>query len=135
VSTPAPNTGPLGEERGIGFMIVLTIVTLGIYGLYWIYKSFSEVKRHRGEGMNGILGVLSCIVIFGYFKLPQYVGRMYAAEGNQRPPVSGLSGLWVFVPYVGSFIWMAKVQGALNEYWRAKSAGSVAAVPASAANF
>src|SRR5262249_54857753 len=39
----APNTGPLGQERGVGFAIVLTLVTLGIYGIYWLYKCFSEV--------------------------------------------------------------------------------------------
>ena len=32
-----PNSGPLGEERGVGFAIVMWIVTLGIYGLYWLY--------------------------------------------------------------------------------------------------
>src|SRR5207244_5485053 len=62
VNATAPNTGPLGQERGVGFAIVMTIVTLGIYGLYWIFKSFDEVKRHRGEGLNGILGLLLCIV-------------------------------------------------------------------------
>ena len=127
----APNTGPLGQERGVGFAIVLTLVTLGIYGIYWIYKSYSEVKAHRGEGIGGLLGFLSCFIFLGYFKLPQYVGRMYRAEGNDNPPVSGLTGLWYFVPYVGGFIWIAKIQGALNEYWKAKGAGSVAAVPAS----
>lgn len=129
------NTGPFGEERGVGFAIVMLIVTLGIYGLYWLYKTFSEVKRHRNEGVGGIVGILLCLVIVGYFKLPQYVGRMYRAEGNEDPPVSGLSGLWVFVPYVGTFIWIAKVQGALNRYWSAKGAGTVASVPASAASF
>ena len=75
----APNTGPPGQERGIGFAIVMTIVTLGIYAIYWVYQSYSELKRHRGEGLNGILGVLLCLVVVGYFKLPQYVGRMYRA--------------------------------------------------------
>jgi hypothetical protein len=135
VNAPAQNTGPLGQERGIGFAIVMTIVTIGIYGIYWIYKSYSEVKAHRGEGMNGILGVLSCFIILGYFKLPQYIGRMYRAEGNQNPPVSGLTGLWYIVPYVGAFIWIAKNQGALNSYWKAKGSGSVAAVPASTTTF
>ena len=128
MNAPAQNTGPLGQERGVGFAIVMTLVTLGIYGLYWIYKSYSEVKAHRGEGLNGVVGILLCIVIVGYFKLPQYVGRMYSAEGNENPPVSGVSGLWVFVPYVGTFIFIAKVQGALNAYWKAKGAGAVATV-------
>ena len=115
----------------MGFAIVMWIVTLGIYGLCWLYKSFAEVKAHRGEGVGGVVGILLCLVIVGYFKLPQYIGRMYSTEGNQRPPVSGISGLWVFVPYVGTFIWIAKNQGALNEYWKAKGGDSVASVPAS----
>ena len=131
----APNSGPLGQERGIGFAIVMTLVTLGIYGLYWVYKSFSEVKAHRGEGVGGVVGILLCIVVVGYFKLGQYVGRMYSAEGNENPPVSGISGLWIFVPYVGTFIYMAKIQGALNSYWKAKGSGAVASVPASTATF
>jgi hypothetical protein len=130
LSATAPNSGPLGQERGIGFAIVMTIVTIGIYGIYWIYKSFDEVKRHRGEGMGGLLGFLSCFIFLGYFKLAQYVGRMYRAEGNENPPVSGLTGLWYFVPYVGAFIYIAKVQGALNAYWKAKGAGAVASAPA-----
>jgi len=130
VNATAPNTGPLGEERGVGFAIVMTLVTLGIYGLYWLYKSFDEVKKHRGEGMSGIVGLLSCFILLGYFKLGQYIGRMYRAEGTENPPVSGPSGLWIFVPYVGTFIYIAKIQGALNSYWKAKGSGSVATVPA-----
>lgn len=135
MNATAPNTGPLGQERGVGFAIVMSIVTLGIYALYWLYKSFAEVRTHRGEGMGGFVGVLSCIVIFGYFKLGQYIGRMYRAEGNDNPPVSGLSGLWLLVPYVGSFIYIAKIQGALNAYWKAKGSGTVASIPTSAASF
>ena len=135
MNAPAQNTGPLGQQRGIGFVIVLNLVTLGFYGLYWFYKSYAEVKAHRGEGVGGFVGLLLCFIIVGYFKLPQYIGRMYRAEGNENPPVSGLTGLWGFVPYVGLFIYLAKVQGALNNYWQAKGAGSVSSVPASSTTF
>jgi uncharacterized protein DUF4234 len=128
-TTSGVNTGPFGKERGVGFVIVLTIVTLGIYSIYWYYVTYADLKRHREEGVNGIVGLLLVLVIYGYFMLPQYVGRMYRAEGNDNPPVSGLTGLWGFVPYVGGFIYLAKVQGALNNYWRAKGAGSVASAP------
>lgn len=130
MNAPAPNSGPMGQERGVGFAIVMSLVTLGIYTIYWLYKSFSEIKNHRGEGLGGIVGVLVCLVVVGYFLLSQSIGRMYATEGNDNPPVSGLTGLWLFVPYVGGFIYIAKVQGALNQYWKAKGSGSVAAVPA-----
>jgi hypothetical protein len=131
LNATAQNQGPLGQERGIGFVIVMSIVTLGIYAIYWFYKGFDEVRKHRGEGLNPIVGVLLCLVIVGYFLLSQSIGRMYNAEGHESPPVSGLTGIWIFVPYVGGIIYLAKVQGALNAYWKAKGSGTVEAVPAS----
>jgi Domain of unknown function (DUF4234) len=112
---------PLGKPRGVGITIVLTIVTLGIYGLVWIWKSFAEVKRYRGQGIGGP-GVFLCLILVGYFLLPSYVGKMYEEDGQQNPPVSGISGFWVFLPYVGTFVWLAKVQGALNRFWQGKGA-------------
>ena len=128
-TTSGQNAGPLGKERGVGFVIVLSLVTIGIYTIYWYYVTYADLKRHRGEGVNGIVGLLLVFVIYGYFMLPQYIGRMYRAEGNENPPVSGLTGLWGFVPYVGGFIYLAKAQGALNNYWKAKGSGSVASAP------
>ena len=40
MSTPASgNTGPLGQPRGVAFVIILSIITFGIYSLYWVYKT------------------------------------------------------------------------------------------------
>ena len=47
VPTTAGNTGPLGQPRGIGFGILLFIVTLGFYGWYWIYKTMEEMRPTR----------------------------------------------------------------------------------------
>ncbi len=38
-TTDTGNTGPLGQPRGIGFGILLFIITLGFYGWYWVYKT------------------------------------------------------------------------------------------------
>jgi hypothetical protein len=115
--------------RGVGFAIVLMIVTLGIYGIYWMYKSFSELKAYRNEGVGGLAGVLLAFVLVSTFLLPAYVGRMYKEDG-QSPPITGWGGFWVLVPYIGSFIWLAKIQGALNRFWEAKQSGAPAAAPA-----
>jgi hypothetical protein len=121
-ATPAGTGRPLGRQRGVGFVIVLSIVTLGIYSLYWAWVSFSEVKRYRGEGVGPLVGILSFLILVGYFLLPQYVGKMYSSEGQTNPPVSGLTGFWIFLPYVGGFVWLAKIQGALNRFWQSKGA-------------
>jgi hypothetical protein len=99
-------------------VILLSIVTLGIYGLYWQYSTFKEMKDHTGQGIGGGVGLLLAILlgIVNIFLMPAEVGNMYATEGQVKP-ISGVTGFWVFLPIVGSFIWIFKVQGNLNRYW------------------
>jgi Domain of unknown function (DUF4234) len=120
-STPAAGSRPIGQQRGSGFVIVMSIVTLGIYAIYWFYKTFQEVRNYRGEGVGGLGGVLLAFIIVSYFLLPQYVGKMHAAEGKPAP-VSGMSGFWILVPYAGAYILMYKIQEALNAFWASKGA-------------
>lgn len=117
-----PRSGPLGNPRGVLFVIVLSIVTLGIYHLYWYYKSFEEMKRHTGNGIGGILGLFIAIVFapVDWFVLPSEIGSMYRGDGRQAP-MTGWTGLWMFLPIVGWFVWTVKVQRALNHYWESKA--------------
>ena len=79
MDTPASNTGPLGQPRGIGFGILLFIVTLTIYGYYWVFKTQDEVKNHSGQGVGGVLGLVIYIVVnpVTWFLVPSEVGKMY----------------------------------------------------------
>jgi ABC-type Fe3+-siderophore transport system permease subunit len=99
-------------------VILLTIVTLGIYGLYWQYVSFKELKDYSGEGIGGGLGLVLAIFIgiVNIFLLPMEVGNMYKRDG-QTEPVSALTGLWILLPLAGWFVWLVKTQGRLNDYW------------------
>jgi hypothetical protein len=121
------NTGPLGQRRGILFVILISLVTLGIYFLYWTYKTFEEMRRHTGEGLGGVLGLVIGIVIgiVNAFVIPSEVGHMYRGDGREAP-MSGWTGLWTLIPLAGWIIWVVKVQGALNRYWDSKSVGAPA---------
>jgi hypothetical protein len=126
VSTPPGNTGPLGRPRGIGFGILIYIITLGLYGLYWVYKTSEEMKQHTGQGVGGVLGLVIWILLGAVmaFVIPSEVGKMYRKDG-QEPPVSGWTGLWLFpggILIIPAFVWFVKVQGALNHYWEGKGA-------------
>ena len=56
-------TGPLGNKRGIGFGILMTIVTLGIYCYWWSYATFEELKSHRnGQGIGGLIALILMFV-------------------------------------------------------------------------
>jgi amino acid transporter len=122
MNTPTSNTGPLGQPRGIGFAIVMTIITLGIYSLYWVFKTQDEVKNHSGQGVGGVLGLVIYIVvgIVTWFIVPSEVGKMYTQDGREAP-FTGWTGLWLLLPIVGAFVWFIKIQGALNRYWESKS--------------
>ena len=124
MNTSASNTGPLGQPRGIGFAILLAIITLGIYTLYWVFKTQDEVKEHSGQGVGGVLGLVIYIVvsIVSWFLIPSEIGKMYKKDG-QEPPVTGWTGLWLIpgvILIVPAIVWFVKVQGALNRYWTAK---------------
>ena len=47
------NSGPLGQQRGIAFVILISLITFGIYTLYWDYKTYEEMKQHTGDGLGG----------------------------------------------------------------------------------
>jgi hypothetical protein len=123
---PSDNTGPLGRPRGIGFGILIYIVTLGFYGWYWAYKTHEEMKQHTGEGIGGVVGLVVWIFIspVNGFVIPSEIGKMYAKDGRE-PPMSGWTGLWFFpggILIIPAIVWFVKVQGALNQYWEAKGA-------------
>ena len=118
------NTGPLGKERGVAFVIFVSIITLGIYYLVWVYKSHEEIKEHSGVGVGGVLGLVIALVV-GFvtpFVLPSEIRKMYERDGKESP-VSGWTGLWAtlgLLILVGPIVWFVKVQRELNRYWRDK---------------
>jgi hypothetical protein len=123
---PSSNSGPLGRPRGIGFGILLFILTVSLYGWYWAYKTQEEMKQHTGDGLGGVLGLVIWILIgaVSAFVIPSEIGKMYQRDGR-APPVTGWTGLWLF-PFgfllVPAIVWFVKVQGSLNAYWESKGA-------------
>jgi hypothetical protein len=116
---------PVGKERSPVAVILLAIVTLGIYAIIYNYCTFEELKNWRGQGWSGMLYLLFQFLFpFPLIALPwlvpAYVGRMYA-EDRQEKPISGLTGFWPFLPIIGSIVWLVKVQNNLNRFWQLKS--------------
>ena len=131
------NTGPLGKPRGIGFGILLYIITFTFYSWYWVFKTQDEMKQQSdGEGLGGVLGLVVYILISPVtaFVIPSEVGNMYRRDGRVAP-MTGWTGLWLFpfgIFLIPAIVWFVKVQGALNRYWESKasaSAGEITAPP------
>lgn len=119
-------TKPVGKVRNPWMIILLIPVTLGIYGVVWYYSIVEELKNWRGQGWSGMMFIF-LLFFFGIalialpWLIPAYIGRMYEEDG-QKKPITGLAGFWQFIPIIGLFVWVFKVQNNLNRFWKQKSA-------------
>jgi hypothetical protein len=128
-STPAAWTPVQGQPpqklesiyHGIGMVILLSIVTCGIWTFLWAYRTGEELKRYNGDGLGGVVNLVLTIFVSPVvmFTIPNEIEHMYQRDGRQSP-VSTLWGLWFLLPIIGNIIWYVKVQDALNEFWLAK---------------
>ena len=116
---------PIGKVRSPLVVVLLTIVTLGIYGLYWHYEMFKETNKFGNEGITGIVGLLLTIVcgIVTIFLLPWQVGETRKRAGLTEG-VNAIYGLLVLIPIVGGIIWIVLIQKAANELWESQGAVS-----------
>ena len=53
------------KQRGVVEVIILTLVTCGIYGLYWVYDTMSGFEQTTGKesGINAVACLLLCIFL------------------------------------------------------------------------
>ena len=125
--SPLAGRTPVGQIRGTGVCIALSVITLGIYSIVWFYKVHSEMKNHTGgAGLGG--GLAAVLALFLGFVMPfvtsSEVGNLYRRAG-MTAPVSGATGLW-YMPgafiVIGPLVWFVKTNAAINSYWRSLGA-------------
>jgi Domain of unknown function (DUF4234) len=106
-----------------GLVILLTIVTLGIWGIFWTYRTNEDLKKYNGDGIGGVLGIVIYILlsVVLMFTIPNEIKNSYERDGRQSP-VRAVWGLWFLLPLIGNIIWYLKVQSALNRFWESKGA-------------
>ena len=73
------------KKRSLGMMILLTVVTAGLYELYWLVKFQMELKEKTGEGFGGLGHFLMIIFTFGIYAIYwQYAaGKRLAKAGAE----------------------------------------------------
>jgi hypothetical protein len=125
-NVPVPTGRPIGRTRSTLAVILLSLITCGIYSLYWFYATSEEMKRHTGEGLGGGLSLIIAFFVqpVSAFITANEVALMYERAGR-KAPVSALTGLWYFPGcfiLIGPFVWIIKTNGALNAYWRSLGA-------------
>jgi len=126
-SPPVPQPGqlgPLGSRRSLGLIILLSIVTCGIWTVVWSFQNGEELKRHTGNGIGGVgyLFITLFISPVTMFLMASEVEQMYRADGQDDPPITTIWGLWFLLPLIGNIIWYVRIQNAINDYWTAHGA-------------
>ena len=117
---PGPGQGPIGQQRKPWKVVVFILITFGIYAAWWAYRNHEDIKRHTGEGVGGVLGLVIYLLagIVTLFLLPIEIKNMSERDGRESP-VSAKTAAWILLFGIP---WYVKVQRALNEYWATKGA-------------
>lgn len=112
-----------GAYYSPGLVVLLTIVTIGVWGALWSYRTNEDLKKYNGDGLGGVLGVVLYLLlgVVLMFTIPAEIEKMYQKDGRESP-VRAIWGLWFLLPIIGHFIWYFKVQNSLNDFWLAKGA-------------
>ena len=122
---PPPNApaapmgaGSLGRPRSIALVILLTIITFGIWTLVWSFQNGDEIKRHANTGLGGVAYLFITLLIspVTMFLLAGEVEQLYRREGKE-PPITTIWGLWFLLPIIGNLIWYVRIQKSINDYW------------------
>jgi hypothetical protein len=116
-----PPGGPLGKPRSLGLVILLTVVTFGIWTIVWSYQNGDELKQRTGQGLGGVAYLFITLLISPatMFLMAGEVEQLYRREGKE-PPITTIWGLWFLLPLIGNLVWYFRIQTALNDYWMSK---------------
>ena len=118
-TSPSP-TSMLGKRRSAGLVVLLTIVTCGIWAVVWAYQNGDELQRFSGKGAGGVVHLIVTLLLspVTMFLLAGEVEQLYRDDG-QEPPITAIWGLWFLLPLIGNLIWYLRIQDAINTYWTA----------------
>ena len=113
----------VGRVRSVVLLLILSVLTLGIYFFIWLYQINRELSRSLGKGNpGGRLALFIFIPIIGWFVTLLLTGRSVREAqiraGNERLIVPLYHGIWAaLVPVIGWFVAMGYVQRGANRAW------------------
>ena len=113
------NTNPVGKTRNAGVVILLGIITFGIYFVVWYYKINNEVKHHDtnqqfSPGLATFALFIPIANFVTYYNTANRIKLMQKVHSSQDLINPVVAFLLLFLFYIGYPIY---VQGALNNHW------------------
>ncbi len=119
--------GPLGEIRSPLTVMLLTLVTCGIYGVIWHYKVSEEINNYTRSNLTepnyAIIGLFCFIFSFiNWSKIDQAIMQINHVEGRSS---DSKFLAWLLISLFagfGSLLMVYQVQDDLNKIWLANGA-------------
>lgn len=117
----------IGETRNAGVVILLGIITLGVYIVIWYHKINKEIKEHHPDqkfspGWAALALFVPIANLVSMYNTADRIRRMQKADGSHDLISPGAALVWAILFGIGYII---VVQGALNNHWydHAKAGG------------
>jgi len=120
----------IGKTRSPVVVILLSIVTCGIYYIYWLYTIMDDLNKAAGrEVMNPIMfTVLSIvcapIVYYVFYTVDKSLEEISANEGTGYKANFILWLILSLVCGVGLWVGMAQLTDGFNAIWAARGGGA-----------
>jgi hypothetical protein len=118
-AAPASGGGLKGKVENPTTVLILGLVTCGLYTIFWLWNRAKEMNAYMGkEVVNPMFIVPGClcfpIVIYGEFLYCKTLPEMQKKAGIVPKDEFVLHlVLMILLPYVGSYL----IQQKLNEIW------------------
>ena len=120
----------IGRTRPPLLVILLSVITCGIYGIFWFYTIMDDLNKARGkEILNPILFLLLGILCFPVlyyvlYMVDRNLVQLSQEEGTNYSKENFV--LWLllalFTGGLGSIVAMWQISSAYNEIWAKRAA-------------
>jgi phosphotransferase system glucose/maltose/N-acetylglucosamine-specific IIC component len=113
----------IGKKRDPIVVILLSIVTCGIYGIYWYYTAMVDLNGILGEErLNPVTFIILCIICppVLYYVLYKIDSGLAQAAERERIYYKENFVLWLLLVLllgIGVFVAIFQITGAYNRIW------------------
>jgi len=113
----------IGENRNGAIIILLSIVTCGIYMFYWYYVIMEDINRASGEQrINSTLFLLGCIFCppvawIMLYQIDKNLARLARENGTEYTENFVLWLLLTFICGIGGIIAIFQITNGFNAIW------------------